>query len=231
MRGIEATFQLEEGEVHAEPVPTRDARSGFLLYEATEGGAGVLSRLVAMPEALQHVARAALQTMHFRTAEGEALPATPGELHDLGEADCANACYRCLLSYFNQLDHDLINRHDHDALSVLLRLARGGRTTGLDRPGAGAEHPATSDDPVTRWWHSRTVARDLPPPDSRPMDIAGTTISLAWRAEYVVVMPAPTADVTQELEALGFVVIATTADESGWPDALDRLARAVGRTG
>ena len=237
LRGIEATFQLEEGEVHAEPVPTRDARSGFLLYEATEGGAGVLSRLVSMPDALQHVARAALQTMHFRTAEGEALPASSGDLHDLGAADCANACYRCLLSYFNQLDHELIDRHDHEALSVLLRLARGARTTGLDRSGAsagagaGAEDPATSDDPVTRWWHTRTVARDLPPPDSRPLEIAGTTISLAWRAEYVVVVPAPTADVTQELGALGFLVIATTADESGWPDALDRLARAVGRTG
>ena len=116
---------------------------------------------------------------------------------------------------------------------MLLRLARGARTTGLDRSrsGAGAEHPATSDDPVTRWWHTRTVARDLPPPDSRPLEIAGTTISLAWRAEYVVVVPTPTADVTQELGALGFLVIATTADESGWPDALDRLARAVGRTG
>ena len=49
LRGIEAVFQLEEGEILAEPMPTRDARNGFLLYEATEGGAGVLTRLVAEP--------------------------------------------------------------------------------------------------------------------------------------------------------------------------------------
>jgi hypothetical protein len=40
-----------EGEILAEPMPTRDARTGFLLYEATEGGAGVLTRLVADPSA------------------------------------------------------------------------------------------------------------------------------------------------------------------------------------
>ena len=31
-------FQLEEGEILGEPMPTRDARTGVLLYEATEGG-------------------------------------------------------------------------------------------------------------------------------------------------------------------------------------------------
>ena len=47
LRGIEAVFQLEEGEILAEPMPTRDVRKGFLLYEATEGGAGLLTRLVS----------------------------------------------------------------------------------------------------------------------------------------------------------------------------------------
>ena len=59
LRGIETVFQLEEGEILAEPMPTRDARNGFLLYEATEGGAGVLTRLVAEAGALAEVARSA----------------------------------------------------------------------------------------------------------------------------------------------------------------------------
>src|SRR5262249_19316928 len=45
LRGIEGVFQLEEGEILAESMPTRDVRKGFLFYEATEGGAGVLTRL------------------------------------------------------------------------------------------------------------------------------------------------------------------------------------------
>ena len=61
LRGIEAVFQLEEGEMLAEPMPTRDVRNGFLLYEATEGGAGVLTRLVSQETSLATVARTALQ--------------------------------------------------------------------------------------------------------------------------------------------------------------------------
>ena len=39
-------FQLEEGETLTEPVPNRDDRKAVLAFEATEGGAGVLTRLV-----------------------------------------------------------------------------------------------------------------------------------------------------------------------------------------
>ena len=65
LRGIEAVFQLEEGEMLAEPMPTRDVRNGFLLYEATEGGAGVLTRLVSQETSLATVARTALHIMHL----------------------------------------------------------------------------------------------------------------------------------------------------------------------
>ncbi len=70
LRGIEAVFQLEEGEILAEPMPARDARTGFLFYEATEGGAGVLTRLVGEPERLAEVAREALDIMHFDISNG-----------------------------------------------------------------------------------------------------------------------------------------------------------------
>ena len=78
LRGIEAVFQLEEGEILAEPMPTRDERNGFLLYEATEGGAGVLTRLVAEPDSLADVAREALEIMHFDVGGDAALPGDAG---------------------------------------------------------------------------------------------------------------------------------------------------------
>ena len=48
-RGLEIVFQLEEGEIQTEPVPSRDKRRGILAFEATEGGAGVLGRLTSDP--------------------------------------------------------------------------------------------------------------------------------------------------------------------------------------
>ena len=64
-RGLEVIFQLEEGEVSTEPVPSRDRRRAILFFEATEGGAGVLGRLTSDPSALSRVARKALELMHF----------------------------------------------------------------------------------------------------------------------------------------------------------------------
>ena len=126
LRGIEAEFQLEEGEMLAEPMPTRDVRNGFLLYEATEGGAGVLTRLVSQGESLAAVARRALQIMHL--AEGDdSLPDSPADLSDQPDAACVAACYRCLMSYYNQPDHESLDRRDEDARAMLLRLA-GART-------------------------------------------------------------------------------------------------------
>src|SRR5262249_41400004 len=123
LRGIEAVFQLEEGEMLAEPMPTRDLRNGFLLYEATEGGAGVLTRLVSEDNGLAAVARKALQIMHFAVGDNS-LPATASALADQPGAACVAACYRCLMSYYNQPDHEILDRRDEAARELLLRLAR-----------------------------------------------------------------------------------------------------------
>ena len=79
MRGIEVVFQLEEGEILGEPLPARDNRRAVLAYEATEGGAGVLSRLVEDPQALGKVAREALILMHFENVD-EAIAAGDAKL-------------------------------------------------------------------------------------------------------------------------------------------------------
>ena len=125
-RGIELTFQIEESELVAEPLPTQDARKGLLFYEAAEGGAGVLTRLAGEPDSLAQVAANALTLMHFTP------PAGPWHLDQLealemkadnGQRPCEAGCYQCLLSYFNQPDHVHINRRDPDALRLLVALA------------------------------------------------------------------------------------------------------------
>ncbi|MHB1320147.1 MAG: DUF1998 domain-containing protein [Acidithiobacillus ferrivorans] len=92
-RGIEMTFQIEEAELVAEPLPKSDERRALMFYEAAEGGAGVLTRLVSEPASLREVASAALQMMHYGKAEGgpwqfEALEATDKHI-------CEAGCYQC----------------------------------------------------------------------------------------------------------------------------------------
>ena len=104
-RAIETRFQLEENELAAEPLPDRDNRQQLLFIEAAEGGAGVLRQLLDDPEALRHVARRALEICHFDRETGAALERATG-----ADEDCEAACYDCLLSYRNQLEHDILDR-------------------------------------------------------------------------------------------------------------------------
>ena len=161
LRGIEAVFQLEEGEMLAEPMPTREVRNGFLLYEATEGGAGVLTRLVSQEKSLATVALKALEIMHFAVAEEE-LPVATSGLQDQGTA-CVAACYRCLMSYYNQPDHENLDRRDDDARALLLRLARA-------RTVVRAEDPTEAPDPAKRRRLARrsVARRSVAAQDSSP---------------------------------------------------------------
>ncbi len=120
-RGIEATFQLEGSELAAEPMPGWGRRNAVLYYESAEGGAGVLTRLVTDPEAVRKVARNALAILHFRTGSGAWRD--HGDLTDTNE-HCEAGCYRCLLSYYNQPEHALIDRKNPTVLDFLCRLTR-----------------------------------------------------------------------------------------------------------
>jgi superfamily II DNA/RNA helicase len=177
-RGIEAVYQLEESELLAEPLPDRKRRTGVLFYEATEGGAGVLSRLIGEPDAMSRVAHAALRLLHLDIPEpGEPLPPVDA-LKDAGDPNCVAGCYRCVLSYYNQPDHTVIDRRDRLARSILLRLA-GARTRSFD-----ATVPTTSvatDVPQT--FDPGTYG--LPPADLLNGEIAGVPVIAAWRAARV----------------------------------------------
>ena len=102
-QSIQAIYKLEEAELDSE----RMGQGQYLLFwEASEGGAGVLSQILTKPQAFRDIAKEALEICHF----------TP----DFEKESCGQACYQCLLSYRNQWDHSILDRHlIHDFLKTL----------------------------------------------------------------------------------------------------------------
>ncbi|EQD48278.1 DEAD/DEAH box helicase domain-containing protein, partial [mine drainage metagenome] len=68
---IQIQYQLEDNELSAEPLPSNNDRRRLFFYESTEGGAGVLHRLIEEPDALARVARVALELCHVDPETGE----------------------------------------------------------------------------------------------------------------------------------------------------------------
>jgi len=127
---IQAEYQLEDAELAVEPLPSDDDRRLLLLYEAAEGGAGVLRRLAHEPDAMANVARAALEICHFDPETGADRHRAPG-----ARDDCAAACYDCLMSYTNQRDHDHLDRFAiRDWLLSLAHAALEASPTYRERP-------------------------------------------------------------------------------------------------
>ncbi|MCC7535014.1 MAG: DEAD/DEAH box helicase [Deltaproteobacteria bacterium] len=230
LRGVETVFQLEEGEILAEPMPTRDERTGVLFYEATEGGAGVLTRLVAEPDRLAEVALAALRIMHFDVTDAASLPIAASALSDTPGTACVAACYRCVMSYYNQPDHERLDRRNEDARTMLLRLARS--TTEIRKPVARASSrpsaPPAAGAALLRWIeHAKDAG--LPRQDAEPYIDGEVVVPLIWRAHYAAaVLDDLPAAVRTKLEDKGFEVHVFATDESTWPDSFAKLRAALG---
>ena len=113
---ILAVFQLEDNEIAAEALPDSKSPNQILIYEASEGGAGVLRRLVEEEGVFRKIIEFALEICHFDPENG----------NDLGGSDnrkesCEAACYDCLLTYSNQMLHQNLDRQSIRDLLLSLK--------------------------------------------------------------------------------------------------------------
>ncbi|WP_316206513.1 MULTISPECIES: DEAD/DEAH box helicase [unclassified Bradyrhizobium] len=225
LRGLETVFQLEQGEVLGESLPSRDDRRAILLYEATEGGAGVLSRLATEPDALARVARAALRIMHFEPSEdlagvtAETLPEEKG-------TECVAGCYRCVLSYYNQPEHDAIDRRENALKSALLQLARS-VTTATVHASAPPSAPATAAEaPDLNDWRLALAGRGLDGTEFKCSAYNGAANVIIW-PDYCVAasLGEPPAPDSNKLRQSGVDLVVFPENQETWDAGFDQLSR------
>ena len=209
-RGIEQTFQIEESELVAEPLPTADNRQALMFYEAAEGGAGVLTRLASEKNSLALVAAAALRVMHYRSPTGpwtiDGLAGQEEKRND-GVSICEAGCYQCLLSYFNQPDHDNIDRRNPDTLNLLVALANANVESKLIA--------ATNDIPVqagstTAAWLEALDVLNLRRPDAIDVPVnQGSAVAAAqYKAERILIfLNSVTVELKVPLEEKGWKIL------------------------
>ncbi len=219
-RGIEMTFQIEESELVAEPLPKQDDRKALLFYEAAEGGAGVLTRLATEPQAMAQVAAAALRVMHYREPAGpwsvEGLPDLEQKTQD-GHSICEAGCYQCLLSYFNQPDHDHINRRNTQVIEMLVALANAQVAAAPAEPSqtVTSNSPAVAGDAGTHdalfdQWQQALQAGGYRVPDQTQLPVLGGQLTVAgqYKAARTLVILQPLQAAWQaELTDKGWSVI------------------------
>ena len=197
-RGLEAVFQLEDSELTSEDLPDADGLGRTLFVEAAEGGAGVLRRVQAEPDALALVAAEALRIMHVDPATGEEVAGA-----------CLRGCYRCLLSYGNQTLHEQIDRRL--AVPRLLALA-GARAEPVAVEPTSA---AAGDFPPLDGVEGRLAdllgllqSEGLRPPTAIDTEVDGTRVDLVYAA--------PTPSVVLLLDTDSPDSRAATLAFSGW---------------
>ena len=217
LRGIEVVYQLEEGEILSEPLPAKENRRAILAYEATEGGAGVLTRLIDEPHALSQVAKKALELMHFKNIDAAIEVGKAELLNEDDHESCVRGCYRCLLSYFNQPDHEQIDRAHPEVKQLLIDLSRG--ETKFDQK-------RKPDADYNSWIHVFSAA-GLPDPETSHLEFDGVAADLVWK-DYRVA--ATTQEITQNAsdDALsrGWELVQLPNDISdGIPSFLSELLR------
>ncbi|HYN44437.1 MAG TPA: DEAD/DEAH box helicase [Candidatus Limnocylindrales bacterium] len=97
LKGIQITLNVDENEIDGMiiPNPSKDHEFSIILYESAQGGIG------------------AIHALTNQNRFNEIIKRTLELLHDL-EPDkdgCDRACYECLLNFYNQIEHEKMDRH------------------------------------------------------------------------------------------------------------------------
>ena len=88
------------------------------------------------------------------------------------------------MSYYNQPDHENLDRRDEDAREILLRLACADTVVRAEQP-SHASHSANGEDSRDGRWLAEASRRGIPAPDTKPLVAGDRSVRCVWRRHYV----------------------------------------------
>lgn len=228
---VQLVYQLEDSELSAELLPEGDSPTQILLYEASEGGAGVLSDLIYRTGALGQVAQEALNLLHFDPKTGEDQQHAPH-----AKENCIAACYDCLMSYSNQNFHNLLDRFT--VRDLLLDLTGSQVATSVDAHPDHADHllKACQNEDERQWLTAlRELGLKLPPQAHRELEGDLCPDFLYPESFTAVFVDSTEPDsrsgrdnvAREELDNMGWRVI-SFKDQSGWNEVFQKYSSLFG---
>lgn len=214
-RAIEQVYQLESSEIAVTPLPSEADRRQLMIYEATEGGAGVLQHLATNPNSLAIIANRALELMHYIR------PDTGWDANNMqthSDETCIAGCYKCLLSYYNQPDHEWIDRRDPDAIRFLVELTKGTHipTVAVNLTNSGTIKGGTIEERFMSALHQHGYRT----PDAMGFTFKrlGVSVGAKYSTEHVAIVFTPMNEEDRDtLEEFGWTVL-DFSDETLWED-------------
>ena len=227
VQGIQLAFQLDSSEINGYAFVPTDSPSRVLIYETDEGGIGVLAAL-GRGDGWARLIDTTLRALHVDPETGD----------DVAGA-CATACYDCLLTFYNQQHHRVLDRRP--AIELLLAM-RGGSYIptagdGLSYDGLLEHAQGIERDVLERM---RTRGFPAPPEHHHVVKLNGTPIAeadLYYPEQRICVMcdggPHDQPGVHEEderkrrgLKGAGYRVVVVRYDAID--DGLDELANRLG---
>ena len=156
--------------------------------------------------------------MHFENIDKAISEGDAGLLRDNKEdSPCVRGCYRCLLSYFNQQDHEHIHRDSLEVKQLLIDLACGEVVPEAQAKDENAASP----------WPIAFKNAELPSADAKPACFSGVEAEYAWWNHYVAATVKQVTDaMAEDASSKGWELVALPqSPDNGVPDQLSKLLK------
>lgn len=238
-RAIEAEFQLEDSELDGRSLPDFDERGRMLLTEAAEGGAGVLGRLVQEPDVLARIARRAMELIHYDPESGRDLDKAPN-----ARERCELGCYDCLLSYSNQYEHALIDRHSivpllQQLMKATVVAGAGGRSRDDQQDWLNKLRDSNLEKAFVDWLTDHgyrlpdDAQRSVPSAQARPdlvYHLGGNSVAVFVDGPHhdAALQTQRDATASERLENEGWTVLRVGYDKNEWSETVHRYSWVFG---